>query len=119
MLQCIHAGEYASATDGWPFLAHPLDYCGSRPLSPEPLSGIPDSHSLVCTTCCWPGAISRVPQHGVHQFAIIALTYPGCTPSSLGGPPLLICLMLQAPAGQPPDVSARLLRICDMADDDS
>jgi len=26
--------------------------------------------------------------------------------------------MLQAPAGQPPDVAARLLRICDMADDD-
>jgi len=25
--------------------------------------------------------------------------------------------MLQAPAGQPPDVSARLLRICDMAGD--
>jgi len=25
------------------------------------------------------------------------------------------CLMLQAPAGQPPDVSARLRRACDMA----
>jgi len=30
-------------------------------------------------------------------------------------PPHRVCVMLQAPAGQPPDVSARLRQACDMA----
>jgi len=30
-------------------------------------------------------------------------------------PPPVCCLILQAPAGQPPDVPARLLQACDMA----
>jgi len=37
----------------------------------------------------------------------IVLTHPPLAPP--------VCLMLQAPAGHPPDVSARLRRACDMA----
>lgn len=42
----------------------------------------------------------------------MALTDSNC-PHPLPGPPH-VCLMLQAPAGQPPDVAARLRRACDI-----
>jgi len=39
-----------------------------------------------------------------------------CFATTIPSPGLLVCcLMLQAPAGQPPDVSARLLRACNLA----